>query len=120
MKNETKSVIDVFLVFLFLFLFFSAVGVSFYKYFYKNDYDYLVEASCDPSTENCFFRDCENEPDSCPPNNLSFYKEFYVKGYDFKKCSNNSCDNECKSGTMTCREIVCGEESDTDICSESL
>jgi hypothetical protein len=86
--------------------FLFAVGASYYKYYYTKDYDYLVEAKCDPSTEKCFFRDCDNQPDLCPPNNLSYYKEYYVKAYDFPKCSDNSCETECSMGVIGCELVT--------------
>src|SRR3989344_8765702 len=79
---------------------------SYYKYYYTKDYDYLIEAKCDPSMEKCFFRDCA---DYCPPNGLSNYKEFYVKAFEFSKCSNNSCELECNNGSINCVPIPCGE-----------
>lgn len=98
-----------------IFFFLSAIGVSFYTYYYTKEYTYLVEASCDPLIEPCFFRDCQSEPDSCPPNGLSLYKQFYVKGYEFQKCVDNSCKAECEQGTIFCENIPCGE-SEEDIC----
>lgn len=89
---------------------------NFYKYYFTKDYDYLVEAKCNPSVESCFSRDCSN-PDDCPPNGLSIYKEFYVKAYDFSKCKDNSCEQECASGLITCTPVPCGE-SPEETCTE--
>lgn len=90
------------------------IGSSFYKYYYIKDYTYLVEAKCDPQTEVCFSRDC-SVPDGCPPNGLSFYKQFFIQAYDFKKCSENSCESECRKKLLKCTPIPCGESSD-DVC----
>jgi hypothetical protein len=81
---------------------------SFYKYFYTKNYDYLIEANCDPSVEICYYRDCLNT-DECPPNGLSTYKKFYVKAYDFDKCSDDTCSAECASGLIKCIPIICGK-----------
>ena len=93
------------------------IGMSFYKYYYSKDYDYLIEAECDPLKEICYSRDCTN-PDDCPPNGLSVYKEFYVKAFDFEKCTNNSCHKECVSGLIKCTPIPCGD-SDEDVCTNT-
>ncbi|MEQ1561116.1 MAG: hypothetical protein ABL899_00170 [Nitrospira sp.] len=97
--------IDNILTLLFFIFFLGATFSSYYKYFYIKDYDYLIEAGCDPLLEECSFRDCEKNPDICPPNNLSYYKEYYVKAYDFQKCSDNSCSYECLNMEIVCREV---------------
>ena len=89
---------------------------NFYKYYFTKDYNYLIEAKCDPSIEHCFSRDCSN-PDDCPPNGLSIYKKFYVKAYEFPKCKDNSCKNECALGLIKCISVPCGESSD-DTCTK--
>ena len=106
------------LVFILVFCIFGAlpIGISFYKFYFTKNYDYLVEAPCKSLTEHCFSRDCSN-PDDCPPNGLSTYKEYYVKAYDFFKCSDNSCAKECKNGVIKCIEVVCGESPD-DVCTK--
>lgn len=97
-------------VFIFALMFFSALFSSFYKYYYTKDYDYAVEASCDPALEKCFSRDCSNA-DDCPPNGLSVYKVWHIKAYDFPKCSDNSCKKECEEKTLQCEPIVCDAEA---------
>ena len=109
MSNQTKSYLNTILALLFFASFLVAIGSSYYKYYYTKDYDYLVEAKCNPETEQCNFRDCENEPDICPPNGLSYYKEYYIKAYDFPKCSDNSCEIECSNGTINC-VLISSEE----------
>lgn len=104
------------LTIVFVVTFIAAIVASFWRYYYTKNYDYLVEASCDPMMETCFVRDCEN-PDDCPPNQLSVYKQFTVKAYDFPKCSDNSCKTQCESETIQCVLIVCDVEAG-DECSE--
>lgn len=113
-KNSTGNK---FLVTLFILTFLAAIGACYYRYYHQKDYNYLVEASCDPTVERCFVRDCEN-PDDCPPNGLSVYKEFHVKAYDFARCQDNSCKQECESGTIRCEAISCEEETGG-VCSEN-
>lgn len=91
---------------------------SFYKYYYTKDYDFLIEAKCDPEKENCYLRDCST-PDDCPPNGYSTYKQFSIKAFDFVKCAENSCTKECEERIITCIDIPCGG-SEEDACSESL
>ncbi len=103
-----KSLRFIFLCLIFLL---APIGSSFYKYFYTKNYDYLIEAKCNPSIEKCFLRDCKNSVD-CPPNGLSVYKEFYIKAYDFHLCSQNSCEKECSQNLITCIPIECGNSQD--------
>ncbi len=79
-----------------------------YMFLLKKDYDFNVEASCDPTTHKCFHRDCAN-PGDCPPNGLSNYRRFTISAKDFQKCSDNSCIVQCKSGAIQCVEIKCGD-----------
>jgi hypothetical protein len=102
---------------LFLVALVAPVFSSFYKYYFTQNYDYLVEAECNPEIEICYIRDCSN-PDDCPPNGYEEYKQYYLKAYDFKKCSDNSCKTECENDAIDCEEIVCGEFEE-DICSNS-
>ena len=94
----------------------AAIGASFWKYYYTEDYDFIVEASCNPKMEKCFFRDCEANPDLCPPNELSYYKVFKVKAYDFNNCTDYSCKAECESGKIACTQVEC-DSSGEDVCS---
>lgn len=91
------------------YLFFASIIVaflfSFYHYYYTKNFDYIVESPCDPEVETCGFRDCENDPDVCLPNELTYYKMYVVKAYDFPKCENNSCETECESGEIKCIPI---------------
>lgn len=111
MEDAQKSKLNKIVLWIFFGLFFIAIASNFYHFFYTKNYDYLVEASCDPTVENCFFRDCEESPDDCPPNGLSYYKEYYVKAYDFKKCTDNSCAEQCMSGEIQCKPIECDSNS---------
>jgi hypothetical protein len=90
------------------------IGSAYYHYFVNQDYDFLVEVRCDSNEETCYSRDCSN-PDDCPPNGLSVYKQYSINALDFRKCSDNSCEKECKSGSVKCTEIVCGN-ADEDVC----
>lgn len=92
------------------------LSAAFYKYYYKQDYDYLVEAPCEPANETCHTRDCSTE--ECPPNGLSDYKIFTVKAYDFAKCKKNSCKEECEKELIYCTPILC-VESEGDSCTKA-
>ena len=87
--------------------FLLAIGSNYYKYVYAKSYKFVVEQPCDPNTEQCFVRDCEKNPDSCPPNGLSHYKKAYVKAANFSKCENNSCQKECNAKQFNCKPIAC-------------
>lgn len=84
-----------------------------YKFLINKDYDFVVEAVCDPSVQTCFNRDC-SEGD-CPPNELEDYRQFIISASDFSKCSDNSCLEECLSKAISCEEIMC-DEGAGDIC----
>jgi hypothetical protein len=96
-----------------LFITFIAVIISTaYIFFIKNDYSYLIEASCDPETTTCFYRDCSEE-DSCYEYQEEIYKNYRIKATEFEKCGGLSCAEQCESGAIVCSEIVCdpaGEE----------
>ncbi len=86
-----------------------AIAVSFYFFYFKKDYEFVVEVSCDPATEICTQRDCAN-PEDCPPNGLSDFKRYSLNARDFQKCENEDCENACESGTMQCTIIECVED----------
>jgi len=94
------------------------IASSFYKYYYTKNYNFLIEAECDPAEEKCYLRDC-SIVDECPPNGYSSYKQFYVKAFDFLKCKDNSCSTECEEKTISCIDIPCGESAE-DTCSADL
>lgn len=89
-----------------------AIISSFYFFYFKKDYDFIVEIKCNPETETCFYRDCESSPDDCPPNNLSYYNEYTLKAKDFKACANEDCTEACVTGVIECVKNEC---TDSDI-----
>ncbi len=86
----------------------TAIGITAYNFLWLQDYHFIVEASCDPSSEKCFVRDCITT-DECPPNELGHYKVFEVSANDFSQCADNSCGRECREGKILCIEVVCGD-----------
>ena len=95
----------------------TAVIATAYIFLVREDYDFVIEAPCDPAEEICFYRDCSAE--ECPPNGLENYRVFSVSAKDFPKCSDNSCLPECTDGVIACTETVCSE-SDGDVCAEIM
>lgn len=89
------------------------IGATGWRYLINEHYDFVVEASCDPSTETCFYRDCSTG--ECPPNELENYKVFTIEAKDFDSCEDNSCKRECEEGIIACEELVCGD-SEEDEC----
>jgi len=85
------------------------ITCAFYFFYFKKDYDFIVEVACDPSKEICFQRDCSN-PDDCPPNGLSDFKRYSLNAGDFSKCLNEDCTNACETGTIKCEPIICVED----------
>ncbi len=95
-------------------LFFIAIAASYSTYYVRADFDYLIEAECDPELENCFTRNCDADSEECPPNNLSVYKQWYIRASDFPKCADNSCKMECEQGIIDCRPIACDADAGDD------
>lgn len=116
MENVKKSWPNTLVVWLFILSVIVVGAACFYRYFYTKNYDVRVEASCNPELEDCSYRDCTTDPSECPPNGLAIYKVYTIKAYDFEKCIDNSCKNECESSQIQCEQIAC-DESEGDICS---
>ena len=81
-------------------------------FYFKKDYNFIVETKCDSETETCFYRDCEGSPDDCPPNGFSYYNEYTLKASDFKMCENEDCTLACTTGVIACEKTEC---TDADI-----
>ncbi len=93
----------------------AAISATTYTFLINKDYDFIVEAPCDPAQEMCFSRDCSGG--ECPPNELEHYRIFTVSAEDFQRCTDDSCLQECTNQTIACTELVCGESED-DECAE--
>lgn len=93
----------------------SAFISTYYNYMIKMEHNYLVEEKCNPDTEKCFYRDCDGDPDSCPPNNFSYYKIFNIKAHNFSRCEDGSCKNVCSLDESVCQYISC-EENEGNMC----
>lgn len=83
-----------------------SVIVSFYFFYYKKDFDFIVESPCDPTREECFKRDCSN-PDDCPQNGFSDFKRYSLNANDFKFCTNEDCTAICESEVIKCEQLEC-------------
>lgn len=86
-------------------------GQSMYENYVARNYFFYVEASCNPATNECYSRTCDNNGD-CPPNNLTTYRIFQLPASQFHDCSDNSCLNICPSSAYDCEEIKCSTKSD--------
>ena len=80
----------------------------------RKDYDFVIESPCDPETQNCYLRDCDN--DGCPVNGYSSYRVFRIDAAAFARCASDSCALACASGQERCEEIACGSD-ESDACS---
>lgn len=95
----------------------AVVAMSFYSFYYQKNYDFFVETNCDPDKEICFYRDCEGDPDICPPNNLSYYNQYTINAKDFELCLNEDCTQVCSTGAINCVKTECTvEDTDAGIC----
>ena len=82
---------------------------SIYFFYYKKNFDFIVETKCDPQIETCFYRDCTN-PDDCPPNNLSYFNVYNINARDFTFCENEDCTAFCDANTIKCNKNECTEQ----------
>lgn len=83
------------------------IWFNFQKFVLEERYDFFVESPCDPETESCYLRDCE---EYCPPNGLSSYKVWKIVARDFDRCADDSCEAECETGKIVCEEVPCDPE----------
>lgn len=90
-------------------LFIAVIINSFYFFYIKKNFNFIVETPCDSSIEQCFERDCTN-PDDCPPNGLSHFKRYTLNANDFKYCQDEDCTNACESGQIQCTRVQCVED----------
>jgi len=81
------------------------IANSFYTYYVKKNYDFIVEVACDPAMEECFQMDCSLEED-CPDGVYSF-KRYILKAEDFKSCHNEDCESACETGEIQCKPVQC-------------
>jgi len=101
-------------------LFLSAISSSFYFFYIKKDFNFIIEVPCDITKEQCIERDCSN-PDDCPPNQLSNFKRYALNAKDFLKCPNEDCTSVCESGIIQCEKEECiADEEMGESCSDIL
>jgi hypothetical protein len=84
----------------------AVIASSFYSLYFKKNYEFVVETSCNPEVDICFERDCTN-PDDCPPNQLEDFKRYNLNAADFAKCENEDCTVACETGLIKCDQITC-------------
>lgn len=96
---------------IFIVSFFIVIIGAFLRYYYLKEYSFTIETSCDPQVEWCYERDCTN-PDDCPPNGWSDYKQYNIPAADFDKCQADNCVSYCHDSHQ-CSEIPCDESEDT-------
>jgi hypothetical protein len=115
MPEEEKIIEAKYNIFLYILLAGVIIAIlsSFYFFYFKKDYDFIVETKCNPETETCFYRDCTN-PDDCPPNGLSYYNTYTLKASDFKMCENEDCTVACTTGAISCSKTECTESDIND------
>lgn len=92
------------------------IATSFYFFYFKKDYNFIVETTCDNTKETCFYRDCSIEGE-CPPNNLSYYNQYTIKARDFSMCKDEDCTAVCTEGSISCVKTECTEvDIENNIC----
>jgi len=117
MEEKSKKLLTPFTT-LNVVLFLTVIINSFYFFYIKKDFDFIVETTCDPIIEQCFLRDCTN-PDDCPPNGLQEFKRYTLNANDFKYCVDEDCKLACESNQIKCEVISCTEDEEYgETCSE--
>lgn len=96
------------LIFLALFL---VIASSFYNFYYKKNFDFIIETACDGENEECIYRDCTN-PEDCPANQLSIFKRYILNAGDFANCPNEDCKALCEDGGIECELLPCEESEE--------
>lgn len=86
---------------------------SYTKYIFAQDFQFRIEGTCNPETETCYVRDCD---DYCPPNQLANYNVFIIPASEYDQCENNTCDNLCQADEANplCEKINCSVENGND------
>lgn len=92
---------------------FLSLLTAYTKYVYAKDYNFLVEAPCNPDEMSCYVRDCN---DYCPPNELEIYQTFLISASDYSSCTSNSCENVCENEATKnrCIPVLCEISDDND------
>jgi hypothetical protein len=90
-------------------VFLSVIVSCFYFFYFKKNYNFIIEAPCDSTQEECFIRDCTNS-DDCPLNGLAEFKRFSLKASDFKYCPEENCAEVCENGEIKCEQLECVED----------
>lgn len=101
-KINPARILTIFIIASLFFVFLT----GYTKFIFAKDYTFYIETECDPENTACFVRDCN---ESCPPNGLSVYSAYYIRGTDFQKCTSSNCSNICQ-GLETahlCKPILC-------------
>lgn len=93
-----------------------AIGSTFWLFYLQKNYLITTEASCNSEIQTCYARECSENEEDCPPNQLESYTIYTFKARDIDKCFESSCSKECQENLVECEEIVCGGNED-DSCS---
>ncbi len=102
------------LIIIFFLLLIGTVSFTFYKYGIKKDYLIYGFSSCDPISESCFYYPCEEEDNSCNPEEIEYYKKVEKKASKIELCDTNNegCNPlNCELREKDCTEIFCSEDS---------
>jgi hypothetical protein len=92
-----------------------ALAATAWFFLIQKNYNFVIETSCDPTTEKCFHRDCLAD-NSCPVDGLEDYGVYRISAKDFATCAGDSCELECKTGAASCVKEECGQSGE-DSCS---
>ena len=115
MNKKTKILYIVTLTFIFF-----IVVITFYKVFILHDYLISYEVSCDPSVENCFIVECDQETgEGCDVSDSEkYYKLVEKKEFNAIKCpSDDSNCLLCQKDETDCTITLCDPSTGENSCS---
>jgi hypothetical protein len=109
MDRKSKILLTVFLL-----LLIGTISVTVYMYGVKKDYLVSAQASCDPSTESCFYLPCAEGDDTCDPANVEYYKKVEKKASNLELCDPavEGCNPlVCTDGEKGCTVTYCSADT---------
>ncbi len=102
-REVTKTQLLTIFVFISIFL---VLCCAYAKYIFAKDYIFYIEGSCNPETQSCFVRNCD---EYCPPNGLDTYSAYHIQAREYLKCTSNDCASICENSVTknVCEQITC-------------
>lgn len=88
-------------------------SLSFYRYYFAQDYLLYIKVPCDQAIESCFIEECSEEDVRCilDENEQFIYKILYKQENTIPDCSGEGCPIPvCEDNDKHCFYVFCSEE----------